>query len=731
MNPIVGDAWIGLFTSTNGGSSWNIGTLPGFPQDISSAGAASPLRGFEFTADGVVRAGSNGLFYVTGIAANRGDNTPSQIFVARYIDALTQVDPIELSEISIVDWDAGQRFLDKPWIAVGLPTSSRTYSVSDASGRIHDIPCGPVYVGYSVIHGKHTAVERTEIWLATSTDCGSTWTRRRIDDGTVVDDGGDRGSRESDKSDKSRKSGKRGGTDARRLNQGAVITVDHATGDAYVAWRRFKTAGVPDAILFVRCREGRFTCDQITRVGEGIVPFDQGSTAITMRTSAYPTMAVDGGGRVYLAWADRVGPEGDARIVMSTATPRGFGRLRWSAPVQVDPQADPLGRGHQLMPALAYANGQLALTYYSLQEDHLEAQLVCGGNDCSDALDLQEQLVARGDLAAGRDDKVFTQFLAETGPGPDGTFLTADDEPLLRRHTMDVRAVMFPAGALPAAFPAPVNVSRYTFGTTPYDDTIRQLQFNTPLIQLFANGTTPWMGDYQDVSALVAVPDSPPNTGGGSGGGSGKSSGKATSRRALRRGGGGQSSPGGWQPNTDPTQPPVFYAVWTDNRDVLPSSGYTPPQSVYTTVGCSPTDTGSRNQNPYFARIDGGLIVGSLANSKRLGTIALPDVGDVPFQRMYEFFVQNTTNQTRVFDLEIALPLPPGVTASFEQFVSRVALPEVAIPAGSTISRPLFMSGPLGGGLVRVNVFEQVAIPQLPLQGSIVFNPTWLVLGPS
>ena len=89
---------------------------------------------------------------------------------------------------------------------------------------------------------------------------------------------------------------------------------------------------------------------------------------------------------------------------------------------------------------------------------------------------------------------------------------------------------------------------------------------------------------------------------------------------------------------------------------------------------------------------------------------------------MYEFFVQNTTNQTRVFDLEIALPLPPGVTASFEQFVSRVALPEVAIPAGSTISRPLFMSGPLGGGLVRVNVFEQVAIPQLPLQGSIVFN---------
>ena len=528
VNPIVGDAWIGLFTSTNGGSSWNIETLPGFPQDISSAGAASPLRGFEFTADGVVRAGSNGLFYVTGIAANRGDNTPSQIFVARYIDALTQVDPIELSEISIVDWDAGQRFLDKPWIAVGLPTSSRTYSVSDASGRIHDIPCGPVYVGYSVIHGKHTAVERTEIWLATSTDCDSTWTRRRIDDGTVVDDGGDRGSRESDKSDKSRKSGKRGGTDARRLNQGAVITVDHATGDAYVAWRRFKTAGVPDAILFVRCREGRFTCDQITRVGGGIVPFDQGSTAITMRTSAYPTMAVDGGGRVYLAWADRVGPEGDARIVMSTATPRGFGRLRWSAPVQVDPQADPLGRGHQLMPALAYANGQLALTYYSLQEDHLEAQLVCGGNDCSDALDLQEQLVARGDLAAGRDDKVFTQFLAETGPGPDGTFLTADDEPLLRRHTMDVRAVMFPAGALPAAFPAPVNVSRYTFGTTPYDDTIRQLQFNTPLIQLFANGTTPWMGDYQDVSALVAVPDSPPNTGGAVAGG-------RESRRARRR----------------------------------------------------------------------------------------------------------------------------------------------------------------------------------------------------
>ena len=51
--------------------------LPGFPQDNSPAGIASPLKGFDATADPTVRAGSNGLFYVSGVAFNRADESPT------------------------------------------------------------------------------------------------------------------------------------------------------------------------------------------------------------------------------------------------------------------------------------------------------------------------------------------------------------------------------------------------------------------------------------------------------------------------------------------------------------------------------------------------------------------------------------------------------------------------------------------------------------------------------
>ena len=55
--------------------------------------------------------------------------------------------------------------------------------------------------------------------------------------------------------------------------------------------------------------------------------FDQGSTRFSFRTTAYPTVAADAGGRIYVAWAARGFAtirnelsDGDARIVMSTST---------------------------------------------------------------------------------------------------------------------------------------------------------------------------------------------------------------------------------------------------------------------------------------------------------------------------------------------------------------------------------------------------------------------------
>ena len=39
------DAWVGLFKSVDGGQTWKSTLLPGFPQDVSADGLASPIKG--------------------------------------------------------------------------------------------------------------------------------------------------------------------------------------------------------------------------------------------------------------------------------------------------------------------------------------------------------------------------------------------------------------------------------------------------------------------------------------------------------------------------------------------------------------------------------------------------------------------------------------------------------------------------------------------------------------
>ena len=63
---------------------------PGFPQDTSPAGRASPIKGYAAGADPVIRPGTNGLFYYAGLAFNREENGGSAIFVARFIDSNNQ-----------------------------------------------------------------------------------------------------------------------------------------------------------------------------------------------------------------------------------------------------------------------------------------------------------------------------------------------------------------------------------------------------------------------------------------------------------------------------------------------------------------------------------------------------------------------------------------------------------------------------------------------------------------
>ena len=103
---MTGDAWLGWYTTKDGGLTWRTRLLPGFPQDTSAAGLASPLRGYAAGADPVIRSGTNGLFYYGGLAFNREEGGGSAIFIARFIDNNNQEgaagEPIDYLGASIV-----------------------------------------------------------------------------------------------------------------------------------------------------------------------------------------------------------------------------------------------------------------------------------------------------------------------------------------------------------------------------------------------------------------------------------------------------------------------------------------------------------------------------------------------------------------------------------------------------------------------------------------------------
>src|SRR5262245_297848 len=128
-----GDAWLGFYKSFDCGQRWQSHLIPGYRGDSSPDGLASPIRGFDAGADGVVRAGSNGLFYYIGMAFQR-DESASRVFVSRFVDSNNKErgDTIEFAGTSVVAAGDATHFLDKPWIAVDIPRKPIT--VGDQGG---------------------------------------------------------------------------------------------------------------------------------------------------------------------------------------------------------------------------------------------------------------------------------------------------------------------------------------------------------------------------------------------------------------------------------------------------------------------------------------------------------------------------------------------------------------------------------------------------------------------
>jgi hypothetical protein len=642
-----GDAWLGLFTSSDCGRTWKSTLLPGYPQDRSSFGLASPLFGLAAGADPIVRAGTNGLFYYSGIVFNRGAKAASRVFVASFIDNNLDVDeqqrpvePIAYVGTTVVDSGTSGQFVDKPFIATDIPRDGKTCSVGGQT-----LPAGKVYIAYTSFVGTMSN-NTTKLLVAQSTDCGATWSKPvKISEGV-------------------------------HTNQGAIIGVA-PNGNVYVAWRQFAFSTQPNAIMVSRSTDFGKTFSKAVKIAT-TAAFDQNTTTASFRTNAYPTLAIDGLNRVYVAWSargfanERSDPAtGDARIVLATSTDG----VRWSSPRAVDnPPFDAAhpyaGAGHQIMPALSFSAGKLQLVYYDLRDDHSYLSYFNGaGNSQPPAAGTR---VLAGDRPV-HPEKVFWGQVVDVAP--DGTALA-------RRHSLDVRGAQASAGAAPVFSAWPI--SQYAFGIT--DTTIEQVQFNPPNLPLYARGTAPFLGDYIDVAGLAFVP----------------------------------TTGGGWAFNTDPAGLPVFHAVWTDNRDVRPPvegktwADYTPPTSAFTTVACEPYATGMRNSNVYTSQIVPALVVGSPANAQGL---------HATIPRAFPVVVANQTDQARSYRLTIG-EVPQGGLASFLEATFQTGtggnLPavttlDVTVAAMSTMARTAFVTSAQPDAQVTVNV-QEITGPQ----GSVV-----------
>ncbi len=690
-----GDTWLGLFKSFDGGQSWQSTLLPGFPQALTTQeGVSSPIHGYAAASDPTVRAGSNGLFFYSGIAFNRGTGALGTVFISRFIDlnnregAFFNVpanqDPVKYIDTAVVDSGTAGQFMDKPWLAVDVPrgkttTANLLVNDTDVSGNPIQVnqsfPCGNVYLTYAVFTGNTIPNVRSKVLLVRSTDCGTTWSKPVMIDQSYS------------------------------ISQGPTIAIDPNNGYVYVAWRVFASSSTPDAIVVSKSTNGGGTFSKgvivanITAFDQGTRPAFSGDPFQAFRTNAFPTMAVDNSGRVYVAWSQRGywgndnypldGTADGSRIVVASS-PDGSA---WSAPAVADNSAlDTNGKptGHQIMPSLSFAGSNLMLLYYDFRDDYYPGLF---------------------NLTVPSTDQTGNLLnLTPYDPSLPAADATAFD-PIPVRHTVDVRLAQ--ATGSPASFSgSSLKVSSYLSSLVPnasgsYSSV--QLQSNPVNLPIFDGGMDPFIGDYIEIAAARQIIPDPNN-------------------------------PGKWIYNTTSSDAPVFHSVWADNRNVVPP----PPQPIaggllrtnwthYSPPGsCIPGSTpGMRNQDVYTSRLTQGLAMGSLGNFKPLN-----------IERAFSIFVENTTPETapasnttfspssRYFRLSITAPA--GVTISFHPLSINPLLTttDVAISKRGKVAITVFAKAT---GTANPNSALRLAAQEITgiggsvisggLQGTLVLNP--------
>lgn len=662
----TGDAWLGFFTSFDGGQTWTSTLVPGYPQDTSLAGVFSPIHGLGAGADPTVRAGTNGMIYYSGLAFNRQEGGASKIFVATYTDDnnLEGGNSIRYLWTTAVDTGTSNLFEDKPSMAVDIPRSWSGACIVPAL-PLQDTQifrAGTINVAWTQFTGNEDNGVAA-IWYSHSIDCGLTWTTPQQISGTA------------------------------KTNQGAALAIDPNTGALYITWRVFATTSPvqADSIWYVASFDGGTTFTKPALVAN-ISAFDQGDTDVSFRTNDYPTIAVDSSSRVYIAWAQRgADMYQDARIEVATGIPTSTPKttpLKWGNPILIDPVSN--AYGHQVMPAMEFSAGKLTVAWYDFRDDDLIEVYSPQGTAGFFGIGTENDCTASGESDCAETPS-FGQYIQDPAPGTTppvfGDYLAGT-----WRQTVEVRAAQATPGNPPSFFPS-VQVTSYPYGSVPNSSgsitptsPVEQLEVDPPNLPMFQSGTLPFFGDYIDVAGPTFIPE----------------------------------SNGTWRFNNLSTDPDFTHVVWTDNRDVVPPpdgdwATFTPPtygtsttsifDSTQTRPACSTSTTGytgDRNQNIYTAQLSPGLGLSAPGDAKPLGTGSNGKL----IQRQFPIIVSNTSTTANTYTLTINSQPTGGVASFLQSAVAGQPYPltsiTVQVPPLSNTSRSVFMTSTVANASVTV-----------------------------
>ncbi len=270
---VTGGAWLGYYSSKDGGRTWSNKLIPGFPGDNTT----TPLSGYTYTADPGVAFDNNGNAYISGIAYNvRGNNVvDGTVFVSKSTDSGATFPSTTLVYLG----DGTKIFNDKPYLTTDQSTSTHT---------------GTVYVSWT----KFTQTDAT-IQTSYSRDGGATFSAPKL-------------------------------LSVSGSNQGSVPAVG-PNGEVYVVWHDF-VCGFQHCLRIAKSLDGGLTFN--LRSIHPVITIPDTLPPTNFRVNSFPTLAVDElNGNVYVAWADDRSLSFGADILFTRSTDGGF---LWSDPYRVN-----------------------------------------------------------------------------------------------------------------------------------------------------------------------------------------------------------------------------------------------------------------------------------------------------------------------------------------------------------------------------------------------------------